>query len=75
MEVLRGNELILRAGDLATLDVLRELKRISPVVAVRGNVCLAGLQGVNLGRQTSPRAQRADEHWNPAVMRTEFLKP
>ena len=37
-EALRGSELILHAGDLGTAEVLRELKRIAPVVAVRGNV-------------------------------------
>lgn len=37
-EALRGSELILHAGDLGTAEVLRELQRIAPVVAVRGNV-------------------------------------
>ncbi len=40
VEALRGSELILHAGDLGTAEVLRELKRIAPVVAVRGNVDL-----------------------------------
>ena len=35
-----GSELILHAGDLGTAEVLRALKRIAPVVAVRGNVDL-----------------------------------
>jgi putative phosphoesterase len=37
-EALRGSELILHAGDVGSAEVLRELKRIAPVVAVRGNV-------------------------------------
>jgi putative phosphoesterase len=37
-EALRGCELILHAGDLGSAAVLRDLKRIAPVVAVRGNV-------------------------------------
>ncbi len=39
-EALRGSELILHAGDVGSAEVLRELKRIAPVVAVRGNVDL-----------------------------------
>jgi hypothetical protein len=35
---LRGSELILHAGDLGSAEVLRDLQRIAPVVAVRGNV-------------------------------------
>ncbi len=35
---LRGSELILHAGDVGNAEVLRELKRIAPVAAVRGNV-------------------------------------
>lgn len=37
-EALRGSELILHAGDIGTPEILRELKRIAPTVAVRGNV-------------------------------------
>jgi putative phosphoesterase len=37
-EALRGCELILHAGDVGAEDVLHELERIAPVVAVRGNV-------------------------------------
>src|SRR5471032_1461282 len=40
-EALRGSELILHAGDLGTAEVLRDLRRIAPVVAVRGNVDVA----------------------------------
>jgi putative phosphoesterase len=39
-EALRGSELILHAGDLGAAEVLRDLQRIAPVVAVRGNVDL-----------------------------------
>jgi putative phosphoesterase len=35
---LRGSQVILHAGDLGAAEVLHELKRIAPVVAVRGNV-------------------------------------
>ena len=41
-EALRGCELILHAGDVGTPEVLRELKLIAPVVAVRGNIDTAG---------------------------------
>ena len=37
-EALRGSDLILHAGDLGSAEVLRDLQRIAPVVAVRGNV-------------------------------------
>lgn len=36
-ELLAGVDLILHAGDLADLVVLDELRRVAPVVAVRGN--------------------------------------
>ena len=35
---LRGSELILHAGDVGVPDILEGLRRIAPVVAVRGNV-------------------------------------
>ena len=35
---LRGCELILHAGDVGAVEVLHQLQRIAPVVAVRGNV-------------------------------------
>lgn len=37
-EALRGCGLILHAGDIGKEDVLAELRRIAPLVAVRGNV-------------------------------------
>ncbi len=37
-EALRGCQLIFHAGDVGAEDVLHELERIAPVVAVRGNV-------------------------------------
>jgi putative phosphoesterase len=37
-DALRGSELILHAGDVGSAEVLRQLQRIAPVVAVRGNV-------------------------------------
>jgi hypothetical protein len=38
MEALRGSELILHAGDVGKPEILEELRKIAPVVAVRGNV-------------------------------------
>jgi len=35
---LAGSELILHAGDVGSFEVLERLRRIAPVVAVRGNV-------------------------------------
>ena len=38
VEALRGSELILHAGDVGKPEILDELGKIAPVVAVRGNV-------------------------------------
>src|SRR2546425_13312467 len=38
VEALRGSELILHAGDVGKPEILKELRQIAPVVAVRGNV-------------------------------------
>ena len=38
LQALLGVELILHAGDVGTIDVVRELETIAPVRAVRGNV-------------------------------------
>jgi uncharacterized protein len=38
VEALRGSELIIHAGDVGKLEILEELRKIAPVVAVRGNV-------------------------------------
>src|SRR6266481_7092171 len=38
MDALRGSELILHAGDVGKPEILETLKKIAPVVAVRGNV-------------------------------------
>jgi uncharacterized protein len=35
---LQGSSLIIHAGDVGTADVLSSLRKIAPVVAVRGNV-------------------------------------
>jgi len=45
-EALRGSELILHAGDVGKPEILEELRKIAPIIAVRGNVdtaswCLA----------------------------------
>lgn len=37
-EALSGVDRIIHAGDVGSLDVMRELNAIAPVVAVRGNV-------------------------------------
>jgi uncharacterized protein len=37
LEALRGSELIIHAGDVGGPEVLEELGRVAPVVAVRGN--------------------------------------
>src|SRR3979411_1062016 len=38
VEALRGSELIIHAGDVGKPEILEELRKIAPVVAVRGNV-------------------------------------
>ncbi len=38
VQALRGSELILHAGDVGKPEILQELRKIAPVVAVRGNV-------------------------------------
>ena len=38
VEALRGSELIFHAGDVGKPEILEELRKIAPVVAVRGNV-------------------------------------
>lgn len=42
VEALRGSELILHAGDVGKPEILEELGKIAPVVAVRGNVDKGG---------------------------------
>ncbi len=38
VEALRGSEMIIHAGDVGKPEILEELRKIAPVVAVRGNV-------------------------------------
>ncbi len=38
MRALGGSDLILHAGDAGTPEILEELRKVAPVVAVRGNV-------------------------------------
>ena len=38
VEVLRGLELIIHAGDVGNPEILEKLRKLAPVVAVRGNV-------------------------------------
>jgi putative phosphoesterase len=37
VDVLRGSDMIIHAGDVGSSDVLRELETLAPVIAVRGN--------------------------------------
>jgi putative phosphoesterase len=43
VKALTGVDLILHAGDLTTMDVLRALEAIAPVTAVQGNMDLPGV--------------------------------
>lgn len=36
-KVLKGVDLIIHAGDIGTVEIIKELKAIAPLVAVRGN--------------------------------------
>ena len=38
LEALRGSELIIHAGDVGKPEILEELRKIAPLVVVRGNV-------------------------------------
>jgi uncharacterized protein len=38
LDALRGSELIIHAGDVGNAEILETLRKIAPVVAVRGNV-------------------------------------
>jgi putative phosphoesterase len=38
VEALRGSELIIHAGDVGKPEILEELRKVAPVVAVRGNI-------------------------------------
>lgn len=38
VEALRGSDLILHAGDVGDPEILAELRKLAPVIAVRGNV-------------------------------------
>jgi len=38
VEALRGSELILHAGDVGKPEILEELRKIAPTIAIRGNV-------------------------------------
>jgi uncharacterized protein len=38
LEALRGSELILHAGDVGKSEILKALRELAPVIAVRGNV-------------------------------------
>src|SRR5215475_1311152 len=38
LKALQGSELILHAGDVGKPEILEELEKIAPVIAIRGNV-------------------------------------
>ena len=38
LEALRGSELIIHAGDVGNPEILTALRKLAPVIAVRGNV-------------------------------------
>ena len=38
LQALRGSDLIIHAGDVGAPDILEALRKIAPVVAVRGNI-------------------------------------
>jgi len=38
VQALRGSELIIHAGDVGKPEILEQLRKIAPVIAVRGNV-------------------------------------
>jgi uncharacterized protein len=38
LRALEGSDLIIHAGDVGAADILEELRRLAPVVAVKGNV-------------------------------------
>jgi putative phosphoesterase len=38
VEALRGSEMIIHAGDVGKPEILEELRKLTPVIAVRGNV-------------------------------------
>jgi uncharacterized protein len=38
VELLRGSEHIIHAGDIGSAEIVPELKKIAPVTAIRGNV-------------------------------------
>ena len=38
LETLRGSDLIIHAGDIGTPAIIEALRRLAPVVAVRGNI-------------------------------------
>jgi putative phosphoesterase len=61
LAALAGSELILHAGDVGAPSVLAALRRIAPVVAVRGNNDV-GPWATRLARRKTVRAGGADIH-------------
>ncbi|MEJ2556343.1 MAG: metallophosphoesterase family protein [Anaerolineae bacterium] len=54
--VFQGVDLILHAGDLVTMDLLRPLEAIAPVTAVQGNMDMSGVR-FNLPLKTIVEAE------------------
>ena len=42
LEVLKGSDLILHAGDVGREEVLEALEAIAPLIAIRGNIDKSG---------------------------------
>jgi uncharacterized protein len=38
LRALRGSDLIIHAGDIGNAEILAELRKLAPVVAIRGNI-------------------------------------
>lgn len=46
LQALEGSELIIHAGDVGDSKILEELRRLAPVVAVRGNIDTGACAGL-----------------------------
>ena len=57
VELLRGSEHIIHAGDIGAPEIIPELEKIAPVTAIRGNV--DSELGPEISRNRSRRAGQA----------------
>src|SRR6266700_6732246 len=64
VEALRGSEMIIHAGDVGKPEILEDLRKIAPVVAVRGNVDAA--EWAKALPQTAVARAGADADLRPA---------